>query len=225
MSYESGTRNRLVISYLTLRKAIGYLGAALPFVLSIGGMLIYSLAIQGSLSSYYHTGMRDVFVGTLCAIGVFLFAYKGYEQQDNLAGNLAGICAVGTALFPTTPDTPSALEETIGTVHIVFAAGFFMTLAYFSLVLFTKTDPTIPPTSRKIQRNRIYRICGYVIVVAIILIALISFLPSEASSQFKRLDSGFWLESAAILAFGVSWLTKGEAILKDQPRRHIAAGN
>ncbi len=100
MSYESGTRNRLVISYLTLRKAIGYLGTALPFVLSIGGMLIYSLAIQGSLSSYYHTGMRDVFVGTLCAIGIFLFAYKGYEQQDNLAGNLAGICAVGNSAVP-----------------------------------------------------------------------------------------------------------------------------
>jgi hypothetical protein len=25
----------------------------------------------------------------------------------------------------------------------------------------------------------------------------------------------FWLETIAILAFGVSWLTKGEAILKD----------
>jgi len=27
----------------------------------------------------------------------------------------------------------------------------------------------------------------------------------------------FWLEGIAVIAFGVSWLTKGEAILKDKP--------
>ena len=29
----------------------------------------------------------------------------------------------------------------------------------------------------------------------------------------------FWLEALAIVAFGVSWLVKGEAILKDRPGR------
>lgn len=31
----------------------------------------------------------------------------------------------------------------------------------------------------------------------------------------KRLDPVFRLESLAVVAFGVSWLTKGESILKD----------
>jgi hypothetical protein len=32
----------------------------------------------------------------------------------------------------------------------------------------------------------------------------------------ERLTPVFWLESLAVVAFGVSWLTKGETILKDQ---------
>jgi hypothetical protein len=32
----------------------------------------------------------------------------------------------------------------------------------------------------------------------------------------ERFEPRFWLESIAIVAFGISWLTKGEAILKDQ---------
>jgi len=48
----------------------------------------------------------------------------------------------------------------------------------------------------------------------IALIALVAFLSSD--SPIKRVDSGFWLEATAIVAFGVSWLTKGEAILKDE---------
>lgn len=216
MSYRSSVKNRLVISYLTLRKATGFLGIGLPFVLSIGGMLLYSLGIQRSLSSYYHTGMRDIFVGTLCAIGVFLFAYKGYERKDNLAGNLAGIFAIGTALFPTTPEVASSLEKTIGTVHVIAATSFFLTLAYFSLFLFVKTDHPKSATPRKMQRNQVYRVSGYVIVAAIVLIALFTLLPDELSNQLNWLNPVFWLESAAILAFGISWLTKGEAILKDR---------
>jgi hypothetical protein len=31
----------------------------------------------------------------------------------------------------------------------------------------------------------------------------------------ERLTPVFWLESVAVVAFGVSWLVKGETILKD----------
>ena len=31
-----------------------------------------------------------------------------------------------------------------------------------------------------------------------------------------KLNPVFWLESLAIVAFGVSWFVKGEAILKDE---------
>ncbi len=208
----------LVIDYLTLRKAIGILGLALPFLLSIGALIIFDSGIQSSISSYYYTGMRDVLVGTLCAIGVFLLSYKGYERKDAIAGDLACVFAVGIALFPTTPDVnPTSEAQTIGDVHLVFASLFFATVTYFSLFLFTKTDPTKTPTRRKLQRNMVYRTCGYTMAASLILIFVEALLPQETRDSLSPYHPRFWLESIAIIAFGISWLTKGEAILKDVP--------
>ena len=213
--------NRLVVSYLMLRKAIGCLGIALPFVLAIGGALLFRANLQETISDYYYTGMGDVFVGTLFAMGVFLFSYKGYGKKDNRAANIAAVCVIGTALFPTTPglavtSEPTTLAAVVGKVHIVFATLYFATLAYFSLFLFTKSDPTRPPTPRKVQRNRVYRICGYLIVWALVAIALLAILPDSWTAVFEGLNPIFWLESIAVIAFGVSWFVKGEGILEDK---------
>lgn len=217
MKQEPITGSPLVVSYLTLRKAVGYLGIALPFVLAFGGMLLHGPGIQSSISGYYHTGMRDVFVGTLCAIGVFLISYKGYERKDDLAGDLACVFAVGVALFPTAPDVdPSSRAKLIGAIHLLFSASFFLTLSYFSLFLFTKTDPAKEPTRRKLQRNIVYRVCGYTMLAALSLIVVVALAPDSAMAGVKKLNPVFWLESIAVEAFGVSWMTKGEAILKDE---------
>ena len=142
-------------------------------------------------------------------------SYKGYDRKDDLAGDLACIFALGVAFFPTTPQVdPSQQARIVGSLHLFFAASFFLTLAFFSLVLFTKTDPTKTPTRRKVQRNIVYRVCGYTILASIALIVLLAVFPHSAS--IKKFDSVFWLESLAVVAFGVSWLTKGEMILKDE---------
>jgi hypothetical protein len=204
----------LVRSYLGLRKAIGIIGMALPFVLVLGKIALEGPGLQSSMSGYYHTGMRDVFVGSLCAIGVFLISYRGYERTDELAGDLACILAVGVALLPTTPDhDPTARDQVVGSLHTAFSALFFLTLAFFSLVLFRKTDPTRTPTRRKLQRNVVYTVCGYTMLICVALIALLALLPGE--TPLKSLAPVFWLESIAVVVFGVSWLTKGEAILRD----------
>jgi len=206
--------NPLVLSYLGLRKAIGIIGISLPFVLAFGKMIFESPGIQSSISAYYYTDMRDVFVGSLCAIAVFMMSYKGYDRRDDLAGNLACVFAIGVALFPATPEGNVALQAPlIGSIHIICAFSFFLTLAYFSLVLFRKTDPNRKPSRRKLQRNKIYTVCGYTILASIAMIAILALLPHEA--PIKKLEPYFWLESLAVVAFGISWLTKGEAILKD----------
>ena len=219
LPHSSNNPGTLAWSYLALRQAIGALGIALPFVLSLGAIIVFRTGLQASLSEYYHTGMRDVFVGTLCAIGVFLFSYKGHtgkDDNDNLVGNFAGVFAIGVALFPTDlPSDAKTPQTTIGIVHVVFASLFFLTLAYFSLFLFTKTDPTKTPTPRKRRRNQVYRVCGYTIVTSIVLIFLLSILPANIQEAVSACNPVYWLESLAVVAFGVSWLTKGEAILQD----------
>jgi hypothetical protein len=211
MGQQRDTEGSLVRSYLTLRKAVGIIGMSLPFVLVFGKWLFESPGIQNSISAYYYTGMRNVLVGSLCAIGVFLFSYRGYKT-DGPAGILASIFSIGVALFPTAPEGNASAGIT-GTLHGVCAACMFLTLAYFSLFLFTKTDVTKVPTPRKLQRNVVYRICGFVIVACIVVMFLGGVLPKSAS--IDALHPTFWLESIAIVAFGISWLVKGEAILGD----------
>ncbi|MFK8186458.1 MAG: DUF998 domain-containing protein [Phormidesmis sp.] len=216
---NNGPNKRLVLSYLMLRKSIGTLGILLPLVLVLGGGLLFGLGIQDTVSDYYHTGMRDVFVGTLCAMGVFLFSYNGYGRKDNRAGNLASIFVIGTALIPTTPVDPSPLAATLGKIHILCATSYFLTLAYFSLFLFTKSHPTQPPSPQKRMRNRVYRVCGYTILGAIAAIGIYIFLIPENIQNLLEpgIDVVFWLEAIAVIAFGISWFVKGEGLLKDKP--------
>jgi len=215
MMERSANDNSFVISYWTLRKIIGVLGLGLPFVLAIGAPILGARGIQESMSGYYHTRMGDVFVGVMCVIGFFLLSYRGNDERDDRAGNVACLCAVGLALFPTAPAGAVGAQKTIGYVHFAFAALFFLTLIYYSLFLFTQTKAGATPSPQKINRNRVYRACGWTMLgclvgVAIYKLALVDSLP------LARLRPVFWLESLAVVAFGFSWITKGEAILADK---------
>jgi hypothetical protein len=216
MKKDPVTDQNLVFSYLTLRKAIGYLGCALPLAVSLGAWLFFRTGLQIAISNYYYTPTRNVLVGALWAIGFFLLSYRGYERKDTIAGILGCIFALGVSLFPTAPEIdPSPRAVLIGYFHQGFAGLFFFTLIYYSLFLFTKTHPNILPTRRKLQRNTVYRICGILMAVCILLMTIYTFLPAPAAAPLKPYRPIFWLESLAILSFGVSWLTKGQAILQD----------
>ncbi|MFL5754479.1 MAG: hypothetical protein ACJ76F_13790 [Bacteroidia bacterium] len=93
--------NDLVIHFLTHRKVLGWMGFLLPFVLMIGSKLLYG-ELETSISNYFYTCFRDVFVVTLCGVALFLFAYKGYkDSRDSLITNLAGVFGLLTAFIHT----------------------------------------------------------------------------------------------------------------------------
>ncbi len=195
-------------------KGIGALGIVLPLLLVFGAMLFQGPGIEASLSDYYHTEMRDVLVGCLWTIAIFLLTYRGYDRRDDLAGNWASFFAIGTALFPTAPaNEATRSEEIFGPVHYAFAAALFLTLAYFSLVVFRMGGGE--PTPEKILRNRVYTSSGYIILACIAAIAAV-FLLTPQDSPIRRLDPVFWLETCAVWAFGWSWFTKGGGILPDR---------
>ncbi len=203
---ETPDGDRLLVSYLTLRRVIGVLGVAFPVVLAIWGFLLtWSWELQESISDYYGLRTRDVFVGILFAIGWFLFAYRGYDRGDDRAGDLGCLFALGVALFP---NSGTRVEST---VHFASAVLLFLVLAYFSIFLFTKSSGT--PTPRKRIRNAVYRACGGVILGAIALIGVYYLVP--AHPVIAGLKPVFWLETTALWAFGTSWFVKGETLLKD----------
>ncbi len=203
--------NSLVISFLHLRALVGVLGIALPIVMLLYALLLSPCGgIEQSISAYYHTHMRNVFVGILCGVGVFMITYKGYETKDTIASTLAGIFAICVAMFPTSDESScehnGLVNGTIGEIHIIMALGLFAMFAYMSIKLFTLTGGNM--TDKKKQRNVLYRVCGWTVVACIVLIAAHKF----AGVFPAAMRPVFWLETIALLAFGTSWLTKGEGI-------------
>jgi hypothetical protein len=204
-----------IISYLTLRKTIGVLGISLVPVLVIGSFIIDHLingqpaAIQTSVSAYYYTSMRNELEGILFGIGMFLLCYEGYDRQDSIISKLTGMSGLCIALFPTSPTSEKG--DVISVIHYVTAGIFFALLAYTSVFLFTKTPAY--PTPQKVRRNRIYRICGIVMAVAV------TGIPFDGISviwdKIGFLHPTLILELLALTSFGISWLTKGEFWLKD----------
>jgi hypothetical protein len=204
---------------LELRQWLGAIGTLLPFVLVVGHAFLRAVLLgppawrgwdlQESMSSYYYTDMQNVFVGALCAIGAFLLSYKGESRKDNWAGTIAGLCAIGAGLFPIKP--PNGPMTIIAGLHLAFAGVLYLTLAYFAIARFPVTDGE--PVRRTGHRNRLYLICGWTILVCIVLIAIFQLQFLRAHAGLYR--PGFWLESLATVAFGISWLTKGTKILRD----------
>ena len=136
-----------------------------------------SLGLQGSVSAYYHREMRNVFVGILFAIGIFLLSYNpsSYDQNyegdpDRQYGICAGVFAIVVALFPAwgvnweSINPPAGYDEKLyGFIHLIFAVLLFVMLFKFSYNLFTKIGPKqeVLPGSKKALRNKIYKANGF----------------------------------------------------------------
>jgi len=215
MRLAPASADPVVLSYLALRKAVGTVALALPFAVAVPWGLIHREVLT-SISIYYYTGMRNLFVGSLCAIAMFMLCTRGYDRKDEIAGIFSALCAIGVAFFPTAPDgCASQRQQNIGYIHYTFAALLFLTLAYFCLVLFKMSAQNKQVTPRKIQRNLVYTVCGIVILVSLALLAILT-LALHRQYVFARIAPGICFETTSLLAFGTAWLVKGELVLKDR---------
>ncbi len=199
-------RDPEVLSYHALRRAVGWIALLLPGVLAGVGWA-FSHHLEASISAYYWTSMRDIFVGSLCAVGLFQFCCVGYDRWDEIGAWITAISAVGVAWFPV------PREEGHISAHYVFAAILFVTLALFCLLLFPKSTKQ-KLTVQKIYRNRIFYVCGWTILASII--AMLG-LSAAKIKYLGPLGATFCFETVSLFAFGVAWLAKGQTFLRDAP--------
>ena len=210
----------LIISYLAMRRLIGILGISLPFIVVLGGLTEGEPALQASISGYYYTHMRDLLVGILSGVALFLLSYRGYEPIDDIVANLSGLFALGLVFFPTA--VTSAAPVKVGVfliadnlsekVHLAFGSLFFIALSFNSLFLFTRRHPGVMGRGKR-RRNMVYRACGIVMMASIVSIGLYTaFLKGSAAGPINPV---LVLESVALLAFGISWLVKGNTLFRD----------
>lgn len=204
-----------LMNYMRLRRLVGWLGLLLPLVL-IGGGLFIDMAFRPTLSSYYHGELRDIFVGTLFAIGTFLITYR-YERADDVVTTVAGVAAYAVALFPTSEDhcldfwNAGASAQ----IHVIAAALFLGALGVMSLFLFTRSAGAKTPMKRR--RNAVYIAAGLTIFICLGIIAYEFTMvgqcpPEDTADRFVILAA----EAVAVIAFGLSWLVKGEFMMGDR---------
>ncbi len=233
------TKEYMLISYKTMRKAVGWLGMLLPFALLLLNYFINETNLlnnnwfvktecqsqyeaqsswKSSISHYYYTTVGELFTGTLCAVALFMFSYKGFPKNknekglsDSLMTNLAGAFALGVVLFPTSSSTCISdnirsflSSDNTGYIHLTSAALFFVTLAFMSIINFRRTETV--GVYGQTPRDKLYFWCGIAMFLCLaLLVVYIAFFEG----WFMDLHPVFSLEALALQAFGLSWLTKG----------------
>ncbi len=202
-------RQHIMRTYINLRIGLMWLAIALPLMLWISGFFEGRLEPYGSMSAYYFTPMRNLFVGVLFSIGSFLFLYKGFSNWENHALNLAGLFAIGIALLPTMP--PPGLEKPDEFIsprmHGICAVLFFFTIAY--VCVFRSKDTLHLMSDEKLvtRYRRIYKTLGTLMVLLPLLAAGLVFgLQMNLDPEQKYIV--FIVELVAVWVFGTYWLTK-----------------
>jgi hypothetical protein len=213
-------------TYFTLRLTLGVLALALPLALFLGGWLLQGISLQPSISAYYHSDARDILVGTLCAIGCGLIAYKGFGRDEDWALNLGGVLAASIALFPTDPIKAlhciqpnctgnclvmsAQLDRTAdiaidSMLHFPAAASFYLVLGYVMIFCSHRTLYLVPPKARR-RYLVVYPALGFLFVASIVAAFVIGRFVVAATDCLDH--TIFGVEVAGIFFFGVFWLIK-----------------
>jgi hypothetical protein len=180
-SQSHGSGGEMVVDYLTLRAVIGllafflvpvvYLGNWLLFTRHVGDCFLPNPRLPGSLSGYYYTHMRNLFVGAMCAMGIFLAAYRGFDRWDSRLTNVAGLAAICIALSPT---MPPSYTQTPGGPNLFF----------------TPANACGPSTLINYQQSSAQSLFGYVhmgslivLFTMVFLMVLVQFTKTESASR------------------------------------------
>lgn len=215
-----------VRSYLLIRTVIGVIGIVLPLVFIVGEYFFIGggVHVRGSLSAYYHTAMRDLFVAGLCVIGFLLATYMSGQTntKDFWLSLVAGVAVFGVVFFPTwrpglepaaprcgttpMPDGCSPTQQQFGeamvaNIHSVCAAVFILSLAGMAF-LFARREKL---HENDVRTAGFLRLCGFVIIGAVVGVIIGELLGVE----FGELTPLYLGELVSVWAFGASWLVKG----------------
>jgi len=155
-------------------------------------MLLLSVVLQwwwgtngtcwlGSISAYYFTPSRTVFVGSLFALGAALVAYKGHSAAEDVLLNFSGFMAFVVAMVPTVPDercstagstnpfalTTAAISDAVNnSVWSLIVVGFVA----LAVTVWLRRDELADPARRPPVRTMLLTVaCSAVIVFELVL--------------------------------------------------------
>lgn len=214
-------------TYFYLRLGMAVAALLFPLILWWGGRLAMQIPIQASMSAYYHTEMRDAFVGVLFAIGFALLLYKGFSRREDWALNIAGTLAAGIAVFPMDPAkvlpclracdaiclAESALfDRTLDALiasklHGVCAVAFFVAIAFVCGICSRDTLHLIPDLKVRRAFRWGYRVLGLAMIGLPAAVVVLTRLDPASARACGDLTV-FRVEFAGIWVFAIFWVMK-----------------
>jgi hypothetical protein len=212
-------RNHVLHAHTQLRVGMGVMALLFPVALWLGGVVLSHTPLQSSMSAYYHTPMRDLFVGCLFAIGGFLYLYKGFSRKENYALNVAGVLAVGVAIFPTYTSVESDRPAyTAPVMHVACAVLFFFALSYVCLTRASDTLHLIGSPRRALLYHYTYKVIGVCMIVLPLGAVALTYWQRHRFDPHRH-PAVFALEFVAAWVFGAYWLLKSLEIHSTQADR------
>ena len=203
-----------------IRKLIGILGVSLPIALP----LLANYSIISSISHYYYLTAPSLYlIIVLSSLALFLISYKGYSKDvdefinDDWLTNLAGVAALLVVLIPAACDeSGSSIIEKICTsanlplfghsdpstdiYHFIAAGVFIFLMGWMSFFKFSRGE------EKGSSRYILFKTCGILVWSAILSLAIYFYFEGNIENFV------YWMETLAIMSFGISWLVKGEAM-------------
>lgn len=147
--------------------------------------------VQRSLSAYYYTPVRPVFVGTLIALGVAMIALWGKTPAEDAFLNLAGILAAVVAFVPTLDANSCGLPTGMRTAALAPPPGRSL------------DDVLIDANAPAVHNN-------FVVLVAVIVIALVG---TAIATIARAVRGGSAPPMPRRLGYALTWLGAAVAVV------------
>ena len=196
MKFESQTHYQ--------RFMLGVICGLLPIACLLFGLLGELRGINyqhwyNSISATYFANSNMCMIGALCLCSFFLFTYQGYDLGDRV---YTTISAVSALLIVACPCGAAPMEymgllalpaKISDTLHMVAAIALFGSFALMTLTQFTKGTHK--------RRNTIYRICGWSMLVFMVIVGISTVLGLPGYMTMI-------CEAGMLWAFSIAWIVK-----------------
>jgi hypothetical protein len=223
---QQDLQSRILSTYNSLRFGMFIIAAATPVAVVLWGY-IFGVAWQNSISAYYFAPVgselqyspypgRVLFVGILFALGSFLYLYRGFSWQEDVALNFAGLFALGVALCPMYYQ--DGYIPISNDLHCTFAVLLFICMAYTAIFCHDETLRWVTNEKRRSHYRMAYNIIGWFMGL-FPLVGLALALSFDAVQRHV-----FWIEAAGIWAFAAYWFVKSRELKESELEKQPATG-
>ena len=205
----------MAYTYYNLRWGLAVLALLFPAVL---GLSHYGRPRPESISGYYHTGMRNYFVATLVALGMFLVLYRGFSRGESWILNLAGGSVILVAFLPTSRET--AATDPPDTFTAPHAHGVFALIAFGCMAIVTWFfGPRTLGLIENEESQKRYRHVYHGLAILMVVLPVICWVLA-----YQKPGGLFWVETAALYVFVGYWLTKTKEFRGSKAETRAIAG-